>query len=407
MYLHVTRRSNMKKKPFILILILSLILTGCQTETDANTSTLKKIGAEMENPSPIIPTQAPSSDTEPNQKNIFSNTFEISASSIAQNIYGKNVESFSKDIAGYNVDIFPNEDYLLFCVSSKEDDFPMLIYAYDQAKGGTPESASDLIQPFINTLPSSFDVQCEAYNLSDSSRQIVYCAWIKNSNAQSFPLTIQIIPDTDYFLFTDIDEYKNACTEGRYNDIFSSVHSYIDSTNPPVYDNAYILQSILTPIYEDWKNIDVQYDSVEKNAFFYYSDVNTISDSIHFIPYAKTNEKEIHAIIGFYDSDWLFFDEIIISSDENLTVSVSKNKIEEVINGKTIYEAYDITLDNDTLEQLLQSPIHTLRFKGKNDSYKDYEMTDREYKALITIAKFQNVRNILSDLLFRFQQRQS
>ncbi|MEY8324537.1 hypothetical protein AALB47_11580 [Lachnospiraceae bacterium 54-11] len=396
----------MKRYFIVLLLTLSFIIYGCGT-TDTITGNSKKEMLNLQTPSPEISTQQATSNVESTNEVSTSSTFKISASDIAHNIYGKDVELFSKSVAGYDVDIFPNGSYLLFCVSSKEDDFPMLIYAYDQSKCGTPESAQNLIQPFIDTLSPELDIQCAAYNVSNSGRQILYCAWVKNSNAKEFPFTIQILPDTDYFLHADIDEYKNACTEGRYNDILSDVQAYIADVNPPEYDNAYILQTILLPICENWESIDVRYDDIEKNATFFYSGLNSITENTHFVPYAKTNEKEIHSLIGFYAPDWLFFDNIIISSDENINISTSKNKIEEVIAGGTIYEAYDVSLDDDTLEQLCQSQNHTLRFKGKNDNYKDYEMTATEYEALITISKFQNVRNILSDLLFHFQKRQS
>ena len=44
---------------------------------------------------------------------------------------------------------------------------------------------------------------------------------------------------------------------------------------------------------------------------------------------------------------------------------------------------------------------------GVSGDFKDYEMTSEEYEALISISKFQNVRNILSDLLSHFQNRMS
>ncbi len=396
------KKFTMKKKQIILILLLIFVFSGCRM----NDSDPKQTKSVSKTSAPTNSIQESAVEDSTPQRPSFSNTFEISASDIARTIYGKDVEYFSKNVSGFNVDVFPNENYLLFCVSSEKSDFPILIYAYDQSKGGTPESSANLIQPFIDTLPSTLDIQCEAFNLGDSMRRIVYCAWIKNSNAQDFPLTLQILPDTDYFFFADIDEYLNACAEGRYNDILANVQTYIENTNPPEYDNAYTLQTILTPICKEWNNIEVQYDSVEKEATFFYSNVNCISDDIHFVPYAKTNEKYINLLMGFYDSDWLFFDEIILSSDENITISVSKKKIEDVISGGTIYEAYDASLDDKALEQLLQYSGYTLRFKGKNDDFKDYEVTSNEYEALITIAKFQNVRNILSDLLYHFQMRQ-
>lgn len=331
-------------------------------------------------------------------------TFALSSDDIAQIIYGEKVDSFSKQTDEYIVDVFPNKDYFVFCVTLEGENYPFLVYTYDQAQAGTANSAEALIQPFIDTLTENKNLKTSSYNVSDSSRKIISCAWVNDSAAKNFPFTMQLSPDTDYFLYADIEEYKLACKEGRYDDILSDVQTYIDNANPPSYDNAYILQSILLPIVEDWEYIEVQYDPVENYAKFFYTDTNSINANVHFVPYASTNEKKIRLLIGFYDSDWLFFDRITISSNENIRISASDDgKIEDVMNGGKIYEAYDISLDDDDLEELLSSEEHIIRFESKNGTYKDYEMSDKEYKALSSISKFQDVRNILSDLLFHFQ----
>lgn len=59
------------------------------------------------------------------------------------------------------------------------------------------------------------------------------------------------------------------------------------------------------------------------------------------------------------------------------------------------------------IEELLSSPSHTIRFTAHDDTHKDYEMSREEYEALSVISNFQDVRNILSDLLFWFQESQS
>lgn len=398
------------KKKYIALIILSLILSGCEKSNEPTMDNLNytetvshEISTQSVPDTQDITLDNPSSEAESSN----SQTFGISSKEIAQITYGKEVNFYSKSLGNYNVDIFPNGDYLLFCVSLKEDTFPSLIYAYDQSKPGRDKSSNALIQSFIDKYSIESNVQRVSYNLGDSSNQMISCLYIKDSKVKNFPLTIQIVPETDYFLTTDTEKYKAACTEGRYNDILLDVQSYIDSTSPPSYDNAYTLISVLSPIVEHWEDIEINYDPIEKVATFSYSRINKISNNVHFYPYATTNEKLVHSLIGFYDSDWLFFEDITISSDENINISASHNKLEKVTDNGQIYEAYDTSLDDDIIKELLSSPTHTIRFIAKDNSFKDYEMSNEEYEALSVISKFQNVRNILSDLLYRFQLRQT
>lgn len=386
-------------KKTIIILICCILLTGCNTKNTSNISEPSTTTIDPDSGTEVL-----ESDDDINSEiSTDKSTFDISSKDIAKIIYGKDVDYYSKNIDGFNIDIYPNEFYRVFCVTSNNDEYPSLVYVYDQYNSGTPKSSETLIAPLLNHFENNDNIANGYMNIGDSLNCIVSCIWVKDSDATEFNITTQISPDTDYFLYTDTDEYKRACREGRYNDILSDVQNYIYNSNPPSYDNAYYIQSVLSPIVESWDHIDVQYDSIEDYAKFTYKDANVINDRVHFVPYALTNEKHIRALIGFYDSDWLFFDRIIISSNDNITISVSSDKIEDIISGSKIYEAYDVSLDDDDITELLSNSIHTIRFKSDNDTYKDYEMTKEEFDALMCISKFQKVRNILSDLLFHFQ----
>ncbi len=396
------------KKKCIVLLFITLFLFGCENPSKLpvdNSSQAETIQSEISVQNEPLTQESTLNTLSSTEESSNLCTFGISSKEIAQIIYNKETDFYSKNINDYNVDVFPNEDYLLFCVTLKEDKFPSLIYAYDQSKPGRDKSSDALIQTFIENFSIESEVRHTSFNLGNSSNQMVSCLYVKNSKVADFPLTIQIPPKTDYFLTIDAEDYEVACKEGRYNDILADVQSYIVSTSPPSYDSAYELISVLTPIVEHWDSIEINYDSIEKVAIFTYAGVNKINSNIHFVPYATTNEKLIHSLIGFYDSDWIFFEDIIISSNENIEISASYDKLEKVANNGQIYEAYDTTFENDNIEELLSSPTHTIRFVAKDGSFKDYMMSDKEYEALVTIAKFQNVRNNLSDLQFHFQQR--
>lgn len=394
----------MKKNSAILILFLVCLLTcGCSSQNN---------NKQSENSAPPVS----SSETDQYEQ-LESNpviiqdshleSFEMSSLDIARLIYGKDVDYYSQDIGTYTVDVFPKDEYLLFCVSTSQSNYPILVYAYDQSRGGTSTSSDELLLPFIENFSDISDVLHDAYSIDrgDSSRHIVSCVWIKGSDLQNYQLTLQITPPADYFLSVDTDWYNSACNEGRYNDIFDSINSYIENTNPPSYDNAYLLKSYLAPIMAHWGNISIAYDAIDNYATFYYSGVDCISDNIHLVPYATTNDRNIFVLSGFYNTDWLFFDKITISSSENITFFVGHNKTEDVISGNRIYEAYDISLDEDEISELLSSSEHTIRFSGVNATHLDFEVTSQEFDAISCISNFYNIRNILSDLRYHFQLR--
>jgi len=388
-------------KKYIMIICISFLLIGCSNKDNASSASSTLPPDEVDE----INNESNYSEIEDDNSANIQSTFEITSSEICNIVFGKNVDNYSKNINGYDVDVFPNGDYFLFCVSSIDEDFPMLIYTYDQSASGTSESSTELIKPFYNLFSDNENIKFGNCNIGESMRTIITYAYVINSCPEDFIPTIQVCPDTDYFLSTDAEKYKIACIEGRYDDIFYDVQSYIENTNPPSYDSAYIIQSSLSPIMDDWENIEVQYDSVEKYALFYYTNVNSINNNIHFVPYATSNERNIFVLMGFYDSDWLFFEHIILSSDENILFSTTNNKIEDVIDGGKIYEADTFSLNDNDLQEILSHSNYTIRFKAQDDTFKDYEISAEEYEAFVSIAKFQNVRNILSDLLYHFQKR--
>ena len=394
----------MRKISILILLFICILTCGCSSHDDINTQdTASAI------PDPSVEIEQSEQSEADTIHNPHLESFEMSSLEIARFIYGDDVEYYSQNIGSYTVDIFPKNEYLLFCVSTSQSNFPILVYAYDQTKSGTSSSCDELLLPFIKNFSNTSDVLYNAYsvNCGDSSRHIISCVWIKDSNLQDYPLTVQLLPPTDYFLSVDIDWYNSACNEGRYNDIFDSVNSYIQNTDPPGYDNAYSIKSCLAPIMEHWDNVSVTYDPIDNYATFYYSGADCINDTIHLVPYATTDDKNIHVLTGFYDTDWLFFNRITISSSENITFSTNNNKIEDVISGNRIYEAYDTSWSEDEISEFLSSSQHIIRFSNANSESQDFEVTSQEFDAISYISHFYNIRNILSDLRYHFQLRQN
>ena len=333
--------------------------------------------------------------------------FGISSSDISKSIYGDNISGYSVAIDDYIVDVYPHDNYILYCAKMENEDYPMLIYMYDQEHLGTYEYSQNLIDLFLqnNSLDNISSIKTQAVKLD--KQKLIYCAWIKASNAVDFPLSVAYLPDNDYFFTVNQEEYKSLYEQGNYDKIYDNVTKYIDDNTPELYDSAYTIQKILEPIIDNWDSLTIYYDEVDKYSTFYDSAVTSLGNDIHFVPYATSRDKNINAIVGFYNTDWLFFDNITITSTDNIKVNASDySKIEDVCDNGNILESYRYEIYDDDLQNLLAEQEHIIRFSNTREQKNiDYDMTQAEFDALSKISSFQNVRNILSDLLFRFNLR--
>lgn len=389
----------MKKK--ILALTCILLLTGCS----ANTNT-PSISDEISDTPDASSSSSSENDSAELDVESEITTFGMSSSDISSKIFNEQIDGYSVSIDDYDVDVFPYENYLLYCVRMSNEESPILIYIYDQKYHGTAKYSEALLQEFLSSLDIFPNVNMQ--NVSLDNGFLISCAWIPNSHANDFPLSVKYLPQTDYFLSCDIDEYNAACIEGRYDDLFADINTYINTSNPPTYDSAYSIQAALSPIMEYWDELEVMYDPVENFAQFYCANVTDLDNNIHFVPYAASNERNIHARIGFYSSDWLFFDNIIITASDNLYINcLGSKKIEDVTQNGSVLELYNYTFDDDDdLAQLLTTSDHIIRFSSHYaDESVDYEMSEEEFTALKRISNFQGMYNFLSDLRFNFELR--
>lgn len=210
---------------------------------------------------------------------------------------------------------------------------------------------------------------------------------------------------TDFFSsFDNYDEFNSYVVSGQYDIIYDMASKHIQNTDISDNDNAYTLLSTLQPIKDIWDEIDIRYDEVENYATFYYKGLDSISDSCHFVPYSTSVDRNIFVLSGFYNDDWIFFDNLLIeSNDSPLKPSTFRDKIEEVKNNGVIYEAQVYTFDDSDINTFNTLDSHNIKFKNdRNQSELTYLLSSDEESAFDAISKFWDIRNAISNLAYSY-----
>lgn len=215
------------------------------------------------------------------------------------------------------------------------------------------------------------------------------------------------VSENDFFSNIDKEEYYSNYHSGRYDLIYEDVLGYINEYTPIDTDNAYTLKEILDPVMEVWDDVAINYDSFEEQASFYCNGVQNISQTIHFVPYATTKDRNIFVSVGFMSDDWLFTDDIQIkTSDDYIRLYSPITETQDVLNGGMIQEMFSYSFDDDDIAEFNTSNSHVMRFSNDDSGrYLDFTMTKEEEHAFDVISRFWNVRNQLDDLAYNYYRR--
>lgn len=165
--------------------------------------------------------------------------------------------------------------------------------------------------------------------------------------------------------------------------------------------------ALLTDILSDCSSLeelspkcDIQIDSIEKETTVYYKGLTEIGRTICVVPYASATSKystSPNYQLGFIKSGWLFFDEVIVTSDNVDSKSMSCNyydTIHDVLSGGTISEYVYSGYLNIAPFAADSNPV--IRFKNSDtkETY-DHQLTDLEIEAIATISEFAKLHSSL------------
>lgn len=138
------------------------------------------------------------------------------------------------------------------------------------------------------------------------------------------------------------------------------------------------------------KKLDSKYDDMYNTTYISPKGVSSISRKIHLAPYLAIdkNIKTLYIDLGFQEDSWVFFKEITVNVDGDLTTfSVRYNDIQrDTIWGDGIYEYIPLSQSKyanilNLTEKIINGNEIKIRFSG-DQYYTDYVITDKEKQGL-------------------------
>jgi len=255
-------------------------------------------------------------------------------------------------------------------------------------------------------------VEVDSYALSignfmrDGYRVFMYRFEDTSLERDLFPLVLEEIFEADFFANEErMPEYRRLYRSGDYLGIYDLVNTYIkEAEEINESDSAFTILEYLEPIMEVMDQVEIIYDSVDDSATIYYKGLTQISDHHNFIPHSSSRNNGVYFTVGFENSDWLHFNQVIITLENNqqLKFFSLNNTNQEVLSNGNVLEESKISLSHDQISLLQRSKPTGIRFTNAEGQFLDFDFTEEERNALEVLLVFQET-NVFSDLLFHWQ----
>ena len=163
------------------------------------------------------------------------------------------------------------------------------------------------------------------------------------------------------------------------------------------------IAELCTSLSELTKKCDITIDTVENVTTVQYKSVNKIDSNTCVIPTVTISEgtASIEYQLGFTKQGWLFFDDIIVSSDNKESKSKSFDHfdiIRDTIRGGTVQEyVFDSYFD---IADFAEDSNVTIRFKNEDERKTfDHTLSSNEINAALTLEQVQKLHNELYRLI--------
>lgn len=136
--------------------------------------------------------------------------------------------------------------------------------------------------------------------------------------------------------------------------------------------------------------LDSKYDDMSNTTYISPKGIDTISRKIHIAPYLAVsgNIKTFYIDMGFQEDDWVFFKEITVNVDGDLTtLSVKYYDVQrDTIFGDGVYEFIPLSQSKysnifELTEKIINGNDVKIRFSG-DQYYTDYVITEKEKQGL-------------------------
>ena len=131
---------------------------------------------------------------------------------------------------------------------------------------------------------------------------------------------------TDFFASEyNIEQYTRFWRSGDFQALYDLVNNHFEQGNTQLYDSAWQILDLLSPIMEVIDQITVVYDAFDDVATVFYHGLTDVSRSQMFIPYATTVRNDMNILVGFHHSGWIFSDRarLRLENGETLTCIIA------------------------------------------------------------------------------------
>lgn len=388
------------KRVFISLFISVLMLVGCgESEENASkeeTNEGNDVQAESE----------PEYDLDDAKKLGITMDDVINVENVQKEIeeYSK-VKTYETD-DGLTVDVINRDSTLsLYTYKFEGEDYPSVVIAKTNAVPIVNEDAVKILSDIMVSLDEDVYPFAEVVpGMEEDNYLTVGIVFNNEHDIKDLPVFISDIATDDYFSNSDNVEFFNeSSSHAEYKELYEHANSYIEKNDVKGHDSAHEIIEILEPVYELMDKVEIQYDDFENVSTIYYEGLTDVGDSNHIVPFIMTSDNEMSLLVGFERDGWLFSNNLYFNIDGERESFGSYDPDRDTLGGSRIREEYIKTnYDEELIESIINANEVKMRFEGDKGEL-DYTLTDTDKKAIETIQSFNNIKNNLSNLLYRFE----
>ena len=407
----------MKKGFAILMCVLQIItLSACTPfyPASADADTIENSSIILSEPS-SEPVPSPASTPEPVVANLgftadeFLSIINIENNDVNSNDFFEQYDTIYLD--DFDVYSFINNYGIVIMCFSEKNSKEISVVQFSFYKGSSAQerfasSISDIIFDYVD------EPIAEALEFQKSEKDYIKVLQVYPTGTtlsiNSLPYKVCDIRPDDGFLTDDetMEAIEEAVKLYDFSTIIEMAQNYINVNDPPKDHASYKILELLENFSEYQGLYSVEFDEVEDTAYVFYKDITDISDSTHLV--TRLNDGGITLTAGFCDSDWLFFDEVIISLEdqENITHSFDFYEVNREVINYEIKESVAYTPTSEEIEKFTNSSNGIIRFKNSGDEkHLDFQLSTDEIQAANTLFKIKKAEHGLSIYLSWFNQK--
>ncbi len=239
------------------------------------------------------------------------------------------------------------------------------------------------------------------YEIDKENNYYILKIFPTNTSLDIASLPTKVMREKDFFTSEENQAlYSEYLDTHQYSEIIKMADNYIIAESPKATDSAYIIKEKIEPLIPSLENCVVIPDEFNGTASIYYKGLEEVSKTNNFITFI--NESTLVYRVGFINNDWLFFDDVEIKVDEEVSRLNCSSSARDVLDGGNILEYGDCYPDDSVLEKMLASNNISIRFEGENNKTLDHALSADEISAIKFFTELKKTYNYLSDLKYHW-----